>query len=113
MGGQSKLLIRPLLQLWIGIALLLPPVHAWPQADYAREQRWADEIVPAIVVGDAVRLELKSGRKVLAIYTPAPKASAGVVVVHGLGVNPDTTTINDPTGRPQHLADGHAIRELV
>ena len=32
---------------------------------------------------------------------------------HSLGVNPDTTTINDPTGRPQHLADGRAIKELV
>ena len=30
-----------------------------------------------------------------------------------LGVNPLTTTINDPTGRPQHLADGEAIRELL
>ena len=67
----------------------MSPIHAWTQADYAREKRWADEIVPAMVVGDALRLELKSGRKVLAIYTPAPKTMAGVVVVHGLGVNPD------------------------
>jgi pimeloyl-ACP methyl ester carboxylesterase len=71
---------------WI---ILVVSVHALAQADYAREQRWADEIVPAIVVGDVLQLELKSGRRVLAIYTPAPKAAAGVVVVHGLGVNPD------------------------
>lgn len=32
---------------------------------------------------------------------------------HSMGINPDTTTINDPTGRPQHLAEGKAIRELV
>ena len=69
--------------------LVLSPACGWPQADYAREQRWADEIVPAIVVGDPLRLELGSGRKVLAIYTPAPRAFGGVVVVHGLGVNPD------------------------
>jgi Protein of unknown function (DUF1501) len=31
----------------------------------------------------------------------------------GLGVNPETTTIVDPTGRPQHLAEGKAMRELV
>ena len=37
----------------------------------------------------AVQLELKSGRKFLAIYTPNPKAAAGVIVVHGLGLHPD------------------------
>jgi pimeloyl-ACP methyl ester carboxylesterase len=73
----------------LGIAVLFVPALAPAQADYAREQRWADEIAPAIVVGDAVQLELKSGRKFLAIWTPNPKATAGVVVVHGLGVHPD------------------------
>lgn len=32
---------------------------------------------------------------------------------HALGVNPETTTINDPTGRPQHLVEGRVMRELV
>ena len=32
---------------------------------------------------------------------------------HALGVEPETTTINDPTGRPQHLVDGKVMRELV
>ncbi len=62
---------------------------AHAQADYAREQRWADEVVPGIVVGDAVRLALNSGREFLAIYAPNAKATTGVVVVHGLGVHPD------------------------
>ena len=30
-----------------------------------------------------------------------------------LGLNPETTTVNDPTGRPQHLAEGKALPELV
>jgi hypothetical protein len=30
-----------------------------------------------------------------------------------LGINPETATINDPTGRPQHLAEGSALKELV
>lgn len=30
-----------------------------------------------------------------------------------MGIDPDNVTINDPAGRPQHLADGKAIRELV
>src|SRR5262245_57935535 len=32
---------------------------------------------------------------------------------HALGINPETTTIADPTSRPQHLVDGRAMRELV
>ena len=32
---------------------------------------------------------------------------------HNLGIDPETATINDPSGRPQHLADHPAIRELV
>jgi hypothetical protein len=30
-----------------------------------------------------------------------------------LGLNPETTTINDPTGRPTHLVEAPAIKELV
>lgn len=74
--------------------LLLAPAVALAQADYAREKRWADEITPSIVVGDAVYLELKSGRKFLALWAPGPKANAGVIVVHGLGVHPDWGLIN-------------------
>lgn len=64
------------------------------QADYAREQRWAAEITPAILVGDPVQLALPSGRKFLAIHAPNARAQAGVVVVHGLGVHPDWGLIN-------------------
>jgi hypothetical protein len=32
---------------------------------------------------------------------------------HNLGIDPQVTTINDPTGRPQHLVEGAAMRELV
>jgi Protein of unknown function (DUF1501) len=32
---------------------------------------------------------------------------------HNIGLNPETTTINDPTGRPQHLAEGKVLPELV
>ena len=63
------------------------------QPDYAREKRWADEITPGLVVGDAIYLTQKSGHKFLAIYTEAPKAPAAVIVVHGLGVHPDWALI--------------------
>jgi len=33
---------------------------------------------------------------------------------HNLGIDPETTTIPDPSGRPQHLVDGgSAMKELV
>jgi alpha/beta superfamily hydrolase len=72
------------------LALLLA-IAAWPAAaqDYAREKRWADEVVPALVVGDAVWLETSAGRRFLAIHAPAAHARGAVVVVHGAGLHPD------------------------
>ena len=58
-------------------------------ADYVREQKWADEITPGIVVGEPVFLEGRAGHKFLTIYTEAPDAKAGLVIVHGIGVHPD------------------------
>jgi dienelactone hydrolase len=78
----------------VGVLLALFSLTAFAQADYAREQRWADEITPAILVGDPVQLALPGGRKFLGIYAPNSKAQAGVVVVHGLGVHPDWGLIN-------------------
>lgn len=82
-------------------SLLAAPIMA-AQPDYGREKRWADEVVPAIVVGDAVYLAQKSGHRFLAIWTPNAKATAGVIVVHGLGVHPDWGLINPLRS---HLAD--------
>src|SRR5262245_29765789 len=75
-------------------AMWLVPAQALMQADYAREQRWANEVTPAIVVGDAVWLELNSGRKFLAIWAPNAKAPAGVILVHGRGAHPDARLIS-------------------
>jgi len=59
-------------------------------ADYAREERWAQEVVPSLVVGDAVYLATPARGKVLAILTePSGAFGGGVVIVHGLGVHPD------------------------
>jgi hypothetical protein len=32
---------------------------------------------------------------------------------HNLGINPETTTVLDPSGRPQHLVDHSALREVL
>ena len=76
------------------LVLQLAPTQAHAQADYAREKRWADEITPAILVGDAFYLAQKNGHKFLAIWAPNPKAVSGVIVVHGLGLHPDWGLIN-------------------
>jgi predicted alpha/beta-hydrolase family hydrolase len=82
---------------------LLASAPASAQADYAREKRWAEEIIPGIVVGDPVWIGLKSGRKFLAIYAPAPKSVSGVIVVHALGMHPDWGLINALRSRlPEH-----------
>jgi pimeloyl-ACP methyl ester carboxylesterase len=57
--------------------------------DYAREQRWAEQVVPNVVVGDAVHIALGSGRKFLGLYTEVKAAKTAVLLVHGIGVHPD------------------------
>jgi triacylglycerol esterase/lipase EstA (alpha/beta hydrolase family) len=69
--------------------LLATSVSAFAASDYAREKKWAEEIVPGIVVGDPVHLKQKNGHKFLGIYTEATEAKMGVVVVHGTGIHPD------------------------
>lgn len=77
-------------RLW-GLALLgclCAAQAAWGQ-DYARERRWADEIVPGLVVGDAVWLPGAAEHRFLGLYTEAAGAKAAVLLVHGIGVHPD------------------------
>lgn len=75
------------------LVMLFASAACLAQADYAREKRWADEITPGLVVGDAVYLRQKSGHKFLAIYTAAAQPRAAVITVHGLGVHPDWALI--------------------
>jgi pimeloyl-ACP methyl ester carboxylesterase len=75
------------------LALAFVAPWVWP-IDYAREQRWAQEITPAILVGEPVYLSLASGHKFLAIYENPAKPKAAVIVVHGAGVHPDWGLIN-------------------
>ena len=87
-----------LLSLVIVLLLALPALAA----DYAREKNWAEEILPAVLTGDPVWLELANSRKFLTLYTEAPKAKAGVIVVHGMGVHHDWGLI---APLRQHLPD--------
>ncbi len=63
------------------------PVRA-QTADADREARWRNEIVPGLVVGEAVDL-IAGGRAFLGLYTEAAGAQTAAVLVHGSGVHPD------------------------
>jgi pimeloyl-ACP methyl ester carboxylesterase len=67
------------------LALSLPALAQ----DYQREQRWADQILPGLMVGDAVWLEQANGHKFLALYTVADKPRGAAIVAHGRGWSPD------------------------
>ncbi len=72
---------------WIALCSLA--AFAGPVADYAREKKWADEVVPGLVVGDPVYLQTPRGHhKFLTLFTPADTGKAAIVV-HGLGIHPD------------------------
>ena len=73
------------------LAAALLFVAALPAAaqDYERERRWAGEIVPNLVVGDAVQLRLPSGREFLGLHAERKGAPAAVLLLHGVGVHPD------------------------
>jgi len=64
-------------------------------SDYAREKRWADQIVPTLVAGEAVWLEAPRTEKFLGIYTEAPSAKGAIILAHGLGVHPDFGVIGE------------------
>jgi len=70
-------------------AILMVLAGAATAQDYEREQRWADQILPALMVGDAVWLQQKEGHKFLTLYTEAKNARGAIIVAHGRGWSPD------------------------
>jgi hypothetical protein len=85
--------------------------HAPGHPDYAREARWADEVAPTVMVGDVVWLRTPDRERVLALYTKASGGvRGGVVIVHGLGVQPDFGVIGEL--RADLAARGYATLSL-
>ena len=76
------------MRLLVAVVLMLVSGLAWGQ-DYEREQRWADQILPSLMVGEAVWLEQRNGHKFLALYTEARSARGAAIVAHGRGWSPD------------------------
>jgi len=69
--------------------LLFLSLQAFGQ-DYAKEKRWADDILPTLMVGDAVWLQQKNGHKFLNLFIDKKEKSKGAVIIaHGRGWSPD------------------------
>jgi pimeloyl-ACP methyl ester carboxylesterase len=82
---MKKYMLLNLLAGW----LALFSMGALAASDYAREKKWADEVLPGLVVGDPVYLQTPRGHhKFLALFTPADSGKAAIVV-HGMGIHPD------------------------
>lgn len=77
------------MRLLMFLVTLLACIAFAQAADRAREQRWADEILPAVLEGDPIWLEQADGHKVLGLYTAPVEARGAVILVHGMGVHPD------------------------
>jgi pimeloyl-ACP methyl ester carboxylesterase len=75
--------------LLIALTLSGPMPSAWGISDYDREKRWADQIVPSLMVGEAVWIQQAGGHKFLALYTEAEKPRGALIVAHGRGWSPD------------------------
>ena len=65
-------------------------------SDLEKEQRWADQVVDAIIDGDAVWLN--DGKSdFLGIYTEAAEDKGrAVIVMHGTGIHPNWTQVVQP-----------------
>lgn len=77
------------------IALLLSMSHAHA-SDLAKEKRWADQVVDAILDGDAEWLN-DGSNDFLSIYTESETDSKdGLIILHGTGVHPDWQQVVQP-----------------
>lgn len=80
--------MSPLIPFALAVAIAGGAAHA-QTSDAAREKRWAEQVVPGLVVGDALYLESGGGGKFLALYAPVERAKAAVLLAHGPGLHPD------------------------
>jgi pimeloyl-ACP methyl ester carboxylesterase len=80
------------------IILLFFLISPFLQAsDLAKEKRWADQIVDALITGDAEWLPV-GDLKVLSIYTPSDTepTRGAAIILHGIGVHPDWPDVIHP-----------------
>lgn len=80
--------------LTVALAVTAAPVET---SDVAKEKRWADQIVDALIDGEAVWLKA-DGQEFLGIYTEAADNSTdrAAILLHGIGVHPDWAQVIHP-----------------
>jgi pimeloyl-ACP methyl ester carboxylesterase len=57
--------------------------------DYAREQRWADEITPSLIVGEPIHITASSGKPFLGLYAKGERPFKAILLLHSVGTHPD------------------------
>jgi len=86
------------------LALLCQSPAAYA-SDLDKEQRWSEQIVDALLVGEAIQLDA-NGTSFLGIYTEAGEGSGdrAVILLHGIGVHPDWPEVINPlrSELPEH-----------
>ncbi len=67
------------------------------KSDLDKEKRWEEQIVPSLLVGEAVKLKA-DGTEFLGIYAEntTDKALGGIIILHGIGVHPAWPDVIDP-----------------
>ena len=75
---------------WIFAAVALLVSTVVIASDVEKERRWADQIVDALIEGEAVWLHAGE-HEFLGIYTEAEDSDSkyGAIILHGIGVHPD------------------------
>ena len=80
---------------WLVASLLTLSFNIYA-SDLEKEKRWADQVVDAIIDGEAVWLN-DGKNKFLGIYTEAEEDKARtVIVMHGTGIHPDWQQVVQP-----------------
>ena len=88
--------LRKYCLVFTALIFVLMPAHA---SDLAREKRLADEIVDAILDGDAVFLKARVENReleFLSIFTEADEAKGTAIILHGRGFHPDWSDAINP-----------------
>lgn len=79
------------------LLFVISNANAASNSDRAKEKRWEEQIVPGLIVGEAVKLKA-DGVEFLGLYTESntEKDRGAVIILHGIGVHPAWPDVIDP-----------------